>query len=230
MLSLTFVSKTLRVTVQDILDIEIKGRWWRVGAKWTGHKNDTEKKNQVEKESTINSKNDVKMDAKQKKLLALAAKQRMNTDLRRSIFCIIVGSDDCQDAFENLVRSDMLKGKNEREVVRVIVHCCGTEKVYNPYYAFLGNRISEYQSNCRFTFQLTFWDNFKQFDTMKPRKAANLAKLLAYLLMNNRSNLNVLKVIERSITMRYPIHFGGIGGVSFMHYSIGKFVDVLMLC
>ena len=30
--------------------------------------------------------------------------------------------------------------------------------------------------------------------------------------------------------MRYPIHFGGIGGVSFMHYSIGKFVDVLMLC
>ena len=109
-----------------------------------------------------------------------------------------MGSDDCQDAFENLVRSDMLKGKNEREVVRIIVHCCGTEKVYNPYYAFLGNRISEYQSNCRFTFQLTFWDNFKQFETMKPRKAANLAKLLAYLLMNNRLNLNVLKVIDIS--------------------------------
>ena len=194
----SFVSKTLRVTVQDILDIETKGRWWKVGAKWAGHKHDAKETNQSEKETSISKNSDIKIDAKQKKLLALAAKQRMNTDLRRSIFCIIMGSDDCQDAFENLVRNDMLKGKNEREVVRIIVHCCGTEKVYNPYYAFLGNRISEYQSNCRFTFQLTFWDNFKQFDTMKPRKAANLAKLLAYLLMNNRLNLNVLKVIDIS--------------------------------
>ncbi len=191
-------SNLLRVSVQDILDIEIKGRWWKVGAKWAGHINKNAKDAQLDNDHNANEKSTTQIDAKQKSLLALAAKQRMNTDLRRSIFCIVMGSDDCQDAFENLVRSSMLKGKNEREVVRVIVHCCATEKVYNPYYAFLSNRISEYQSNCRFSFQLTFWDHFKQFESMKARKAANLAKLLSQLLLNNRLNLNVLKIIDIS--------------------------------
>ena len=186
-------SNILRVTIQDILDIESKGRWWKVGAKWAGHKEHGEGYNQKQQIESLVTK---KTDAKQKKLLKMAATQRMNTDLRRSIFCIIMGSDDCQDAFENLIRSNLLKGKNEREVVRVIIHCCGTEKVYNPYYAFLSNRLCEYQSNCRFSFQLSLWDQFKQFNEMKPRKAANLAKLLANLLINNRMNLNVLKVID----------------------------------
>merc|ERR1739844_207439 len=93
-------------------------------------------------------------------------------------------------------RTNMLKGRNEREVVRIIVHCCGMEKVYNPFYAHLANRVCEFQSNCKFTFQLTFWDNFKQFDKMKSRRAANLAKLLAHLMINYRMNINVLKVID----------------------------------
>jgi nucleolar MIF4G domain-containing protein 1 len=193
----TTSSNALRVTVQDILDINTNGRWWKVGAKWKGSENHGEGSKAGSKVDDSQKEKFV-LDAKQKKLLTLAKRQRMNTDLRRSIFCIIMGSDDCQDAFESLVRNGMLKGRNEREVIRIIVHCCGTEKVYNPYYAFLGARICEYQSNCRFTVQLTFWDCFKQFDSMKPRKAANLAKLLAYLLMNNRLNLNVLKVIDVS--------------------------------
>ena len=39
---------------------------------------------------------------------------------------------------------------------------------------------------------------FKQFEDMKARKAANLAKLLAHLIMNHQLNLNVLKVIDIS--------------------------------
>eukprot|EP00551_Chaetoceros_affinis_P005634 CAMPEP_0203676362 /NCGR_PEP_ID=MMETSP0090-20130426/24288_1 /ASSEMBLY_ACC=CAM_ASM_001088 /TAXON_ID=426623 /ORGANISM="Chaetoceros affinis, Strain CCMP159" /LENGTH=839 /DNA_ID=CAMNT_0050542887 /DNA_START=111 /DNA_END=2632 /DNA_ORIENTATION=- len=191
-------SNSLRLTIQDILDIETKGRWWKVGAKWAGHQPREDKTNDIGKQSNIGSQSDFKLDAKQEKLMALATKQRMNTELRRSIFCVVMGSDDCRDAFENLVRNNMLKGKNERETVRVIVHCCGTEKVYNPYYAHLANRVCEYQSSCKFTFQLTFWDWFKQFDTMKARKAANLAKLLAYLIINYRVNMNVLKIIDIS--------------------------------
>jgi nucleolar MIF4G domain-containing protein 1 len=191
-------SKSLRIGVQDILDIETKGRWWKVGAKWSGHEKQDDALDEDNDQNQTDNKMDVKIDAKQKKLLALAAKQRMNTDLRRSIFCIIMGSDDCQNAFEKLVQTKMLKGKNEREVVRVLVHCCGSEKVYNPYYAHLANRVCEYQPNSKFTFQLTFWDCFKQFDTMKARKAANLAKLLAHLIMNYRMNMNVLKIIDIS--------------------------------
>lgn len=37
-------------------------------------------------------------------LLQLAAKQRMNTDVRRAVFCIIMGSEDYADASERLLR------------------------------------------------------------------------------------------------------------------------------
>ena len=37
-------------------------------------------------------------------LLQLAAAQRMNTDVRRAVFVAIMGSEDCMDAFEKLLR------------------------------------------------------------------------------------------------------------------------------
>lgn len=38
------------------------------------------------------------------KVLELARKQRMNTDVRRNIFCVIMTSEDYLDAFEKLLR------------------------------------------------------------------------------------------------------------------------------
>ena len=38
------------------------------------------------------------------KVLELARKQRMNTDIRRNIFCVIMTSEDYLDAFEKLLR------------------------------------------------------------------------------------------------------------------------------
>lgn len=49
------------------------------------------------------------------KLVQLAAAQRMNTDLRRAIFCIIMSGEDYMDAFEKILRLD-LSGKQ--------VFCC----------------------------------------------------------------------------------------------------------
>jgi len=37
-------------------------------------------------------------------LLQLAAKQRMNTDVRRTVFCVVMGSEDYVDASERLLR------------------------------------------------------------------------------------------------------------------------------
>jgi hypothetical protein len=42
-------------------------------------------------------------DSLQTKLLGLAAKQRMNTDVRRAVFCALMGSVDFEDAFERLM-------------------------------------------------------------------------------------------------------------------------------
>lgn len=41
------------------------------------------------------------------KLVQLASSQRMNTDLRRAIFCIIMSGEDYLDAFEKLLRLDI---------------------------------------------------------------------------------------------------------------------------
>lgn len=41
------------------------------------------------------------------KMLQLAAKQRMNTDARRAIFCIIMSGEDYIDAFEKLLRLEL---------------------------------------------------------------------------------------------------------------------------
>lgn len=38
------------------------------------------------------------------KVLELARKQRMNTEVRRNIFCVIMTSEDYLDAFEKLLR------------------------------------------------------------------------------------------------------------------------------
>lgn len=38
------------------------------------------------------------------KLLQLASAQRMNTDVRRAIFCVIMSGEDYIDAFEKLLR------------------------------------------------------------------------------------------------------------------------------
>jgi nucleolar MIF4G domain-containing protein 1 len=193
---------SLRISVQDIMNAETKGRWWKVGASWVGNQHDY---NGAETdENTRGSKASGSGDAggsteEDEKLLKLAAKYRMNTDTRRSIFCIIMGSADCDDSFEKLVRSGMLKNKTERETARVLMDCCGNEKSYNKFYSFLACKIIDYQQKCKFTFQLAFWDTFKQFDSLKPRKAANLAKLLFHLVVVQRSlKINVLKAIDMS--------------------------------
>jgi nucleolar MIF4G domain-containing protein 1 len=46
----------------------------------------------------------------------------MNTDLRRTVFCLLLGAEDYMDAFEKLMKLG-LKGNQDREIVYVLVHC-----------------------------------------------------------------------------------------------------------
>lgn len=65
-----------------------------------------------------------------------AKKHSMNTDVKKAIFNAVISADDCLQAFES-INSLGLKKVQEREVVRVLVQCCLTEKTYNPYYSLL---------------------------------------------------------------------------------------------
>jgi hypothetical protein len=119
----------------------------------------------------------------------------MNTDIRRMIFVAVMGSVDFMDCFEKLHKLN-LHGKQEREIVRVLLECCAQEGVYNPFYAHVALKLCTFESAFRFTFQLAYWDQFKLFGNMAPRRASNLAKLLGHLMCNKVETLAMLKVIE----------------------------------
>ncbi|CAJ1966882.1 unnamed protein product [Cylindrotheca closterium] len=190
---------SLKIGLKDILDADIKGRWWKVGASWVGNQyrfDDGNSPNQ--NESGKNPESSSAKSEEDEALLKLASKYRMNTDRKRSIFCIIMGGADCDDTFEKLCRSSMLQNRSERDTVRVLMACCEGEKAYNRFYGHLANRICEYQPQCKFSFQLAYWDAFKQFEGMGARKAANLAKLLFHLVVTHQTLrlVPVVKAIE----------------------------------
>jgi nucleolar MIF4G domain-containing protein 1 len=188
---------SLRISLNDILNAETKGRWWKVGASWVGNQyrfSDNPQKDKLEMPNTA-ADSAVEREGEDEYLLKIATKLRMNTDRKRAIFCIIMGGTDCEDTFEKLCRSSMLQNRSERDTIRVLLECCGHEKSYNKFYGHLASRICEYQPQSKFSLQLAYWDAFKQFDSMGTRKVANLARLLFHLIVVHQT-LKILPVIK----------------------------------
>lgn len=79
-----------------LLDPDKKGQWWLSGDMASKTDNVVEVANTIDKEV-----------AETQKMLKLASAQRMNTDARRAIFCIIMSGEDYIDAFEKLLRLDL---------------------------------------------------------------------------------------------------------------------------
>jgi len=81
----------------------------------------------------------------------------MNTDIRRSIFVVLMSSDDYVDACERLAQLNLTEVQ-QREVVRVLVNCCGNERVYNPYYTFVCQHLCRTSRSYKITLQFCLWD------------------------------------------------------------------------
>ncbi|OXB64003.1 hypothetical protein ASZ78_002887 [Callipepla squamata] len=130
----------LRVSLESLLNADRVGRWWIVGSSWSG----------APMISNTDSKTQQKLHIGKvsSKIMELARKQRMNTDIRRSIFCVLMTSEDFMDAFEKLLKLG-LKDQQEREIVHVILYCCLQEKTYNPFYAFLASKMCGYERRFR---------------------------------------------------------------------------------
>ncbi|KAG0285157.1 suppressor of glycerol defect [Linnemannia gamsii] len=152
----TFPSEPMRVGLTDIRQVGTKGKWWLVGSSW--------KNNMVGEESsrksTSSSTADDMMEAEDE-LLKLARKNKMNTDVRRSIFVVLMSSEDYIDAFERLIKLN-LKEVQQREIVRVLLHCAGNEMVHNPYYTLVGQRLCQHDHSFKITFQYALWDLLRE--------------------------------------------------------------------
>ncbi|KAF8638284.1 hypothetical protein AX17_002304 [Amanita inopinata Kibby_2008] len=138
----------LRVSLHDLHAAETKGKWWLVGAGWAGDP-------LLDKRGSAT--NAPAEDHASDKLQKLARKHGMNTDIRRSVFVVIMSSDDYVDACERLSQLN-LKEVQEREIIRVLLHCCGNEQTYNPYYTLVCQHLCRTSHSYRITLQYCLWD------------------------------------------------------------------------
>ncbi|KAG9160417.1 hypothetical protein Leryth_008809 [Lithospermum erythrorhizon] len=182
-----------------LLDPEKKGQWWLSG-------DNLSNSDHVEE---VASRTDMDVPETQK-MLQLAAAQRMNTDARRAIFCVIMSGEDYIDAFEKLLRLD-LPGKQDREIIRVLVDCCLQERVFNKYYCVLASKLCSHDKNHKFTLQYCLWDRFKNLESMELVRSLHLAKFVAEMVASFSLSLAVLKVVDfcdvAQLTPKRIMHF-----------------------
>jgi len=87
----------------------------------------------------------------------------------------------------------------QREFVRTALHCCASEKTYNPYHTLVLSNLCSNSHSHRFTLQYALWDflrSLSEADAGKTakRRASNVAKALAYIIALGHLDLTVLKV------------------------------------
>ncbi|XP_026472282.1 nucleolar MIF4G domain-containing protein 1 homolog [Ctenocephalides felis] len=179
---------TLNVSLQDMINADVHGRWWSVGSAWSG----SGKNNTQNSDNTSSSNN-----AYSEKLLELARKQGMNTEIRKNIFCAIMSGEDYLNAFEKVLHLG-LKGSQEQELVHVLLSCCLQEKKYNPYYSLLAQKFCDLDRKYRISFQYSLWDKIRDLSTLTNDQISHLGKFMIHLLIENGLSLCVLKIIDFS--------------------------------
>ena len=127
----------------------------------------------------------------------LAKQQKMTTDVKKAVFQAIVSSEDFLQAFENCERLN-LKKEQQREVIKVLMHCCLQEKkLYNPFYGLLAQRlIKENPQSYKYSYKYTLWDYLKSIENLDIKQLNNLAKLTGHLLLSMSIPLHFLKVVD----------------------------------
>ncbi|KAL1539912.1 nucleolar MIF4G domain-containing protein 1-like [Salvia divinorum] len=190
-----------------LLDPNKKGQWWLSGDIASTIENIEEVAGTIDKEIP-----------ETKKMLQLAASMRMNTSARNAIFCVIMSGEDYIDAFEKLLGLD-LPGKQDREIMRVLVECCLQEKVFNEYYCILASKLCSHDKNHKFTLQYCLWDHFKELESMPLLRSMHLAKFTARMIETFSLSLAVLKAVDLSdpakLTPKRIMHFRMLFGAIF---------------
>ena len=88
----------LRVTLEDLQSSQTRGKWWLIGAAWSGDPLVDEKR---KKQGVLQAANEA-VDEQSQVLLKLARKQGMNTEIRRSIFIVLMSSEVSESPFASL--------------------------------------------------------------------------------------------------------------------------------
>lgn len=111
-----------RFSMEELRSSAKDGKWWAVGAAWSGN---------PLVDTPTDALNLDKAKNEDAVWLKLAHKQGMNTDVRKAIFVALMGAEDYVDAWDRLQQLS-LKEVQQREIVRVILHCLGNVRALLP--------------------------------------------------------------------------------------------------
>lgn len=161
-----------------------RGKWWVVGSAWSGKDESVGKDGRKTKQKNTFSD----------KLLELAKAQRMNTDDRRNVFCILMSAEDYLDAFERILH---LAIKDQRTIIAVILHCCLNEAIFNPYYAVLTQKFCDFDRKYQLAVQFALWDRIKDLKGLSSSgQMLNLSRFIIRMIEGGTLPISVLKVVE----------------------------------
>ncbi|KAH8039097.1 hypothetical protein HPB51_005058 [Rhipicephalus microplus] len=99
----------LNISLEDLLKAHERGKWWVVGSAWAGNELSSDRKASMPSVQPEFSS----------KILKLAQKHHMNTDVRRNIFCIMMTAEDYLSASERIMHLN-LTPTQEREMCHTI--------------------------------------------------------------------------------------------------------------
>ncbi|KAJ3993173.1 hypothetical protein F5050DRAFT_1810751 [Lentinula boryana] len=208
----------LRITLDDLHSAETKGKWWLVGAAWDGDPL-VDRQQGTEQDTATSKLIQNEEVASNNALLKMAKNHGMNTDIRRSIFVVLMSSEDYINACERLSQLKLTESQ-QREIIRVVLHCCGNEKVYNPYYALVCQHLCTISHSYKITLQYCLWDFFRDLgetnvggaevikglqggggesfrvESISPTRMKNLAEAYAWWIAKGSVTLAVLKPID----------------------------------
>lgn len=212
--------EALRIGLKDLRESDKRGKWWLIGASYKDEGQDNVEGEAASK-MNVRSKGAsteviMTVDASTD-LVQLAREQRMNTDVRRSIFIAIMSATDYKDAYLRLQKL-RLKKAQELEIPKVLIHCAAAEEAFNPFYSLLARRLCS-DRKLKMAFQFSLWDLFKRMgegqdgseedetdddgedsaNKLSLRSLVNLAKLYGTLISDGGLTMSVLKVINPQI-------------------------------
>eukprot|EP01031_Cornospumella_fuschlensis_P029725 gene29725-35888_t len=204
----------LRVSLQDLLLAGERGRWWITGASFNNTNDRKASASAVnatasatddttaEKTSFAGSSSSAGKSLQAQAAQALdklSSKLQLKTSLRKSILSFLLVSRDIHDVFEKIC-SLSTQNKEDREVVRVLLECCGKEPAYNAFYAELIKMLCESSRQYKMSLTYAFYDVFKllpEHSLAKDTKyLSNLAQLLADLVLAFTLPLAVLRPFD----------------------------------
>lgn len=209
-------SEPINISRADIHDSTKKGKWWLVGASWREDPLETARKelSGLPTDKTPGAPED---DSEgEPDLASIAKSNRMNTDVRRSIFIAVMSATDFQDAHVRLLKL-RLKRAQEFEIPRVLAHCTMEEEAYNPYYTLIARRVcGDLGRRIKVSFMYTLWnilrrmgekgdlddddeaevDDEDENNQLHLKSIVNVAKMYASLIADNTLTLGVLKILN----------------------------------